>query len=74
MSDQLAPIATFHAYDQDELDRLAHSSGYMAILGNVEEYLRSDQKYKELPHEVYQYVEKLRGAIYDWRSMYHLPE
>ena len=74
MTDQLVPIATFMAYDQDELDRLAHSGGYMAILGNIEDYLRRDMKYNELPHEVYAYVEKLRGSIYDWRAMYHLPE
>ena len=74
MSDQLVPIATFAAYDQDELDRLAHSGGYMAILGDIDDFLRNSIKREELPKDVYAYAEKLREYIYNLRSIYHLPE
>lgn len=74
MSDTLVPLATFHAYDQDEIDRYAHASSYSLILWDIETKLRSDYKWESLPEGAYQYVEKLRDQIASWKSEYHLPE
>ena len=76
MSDEsTVPLATFHAYDQDEIDRYAHASSYSLILWDIETKLRNDYKWGDFPTmTVIEYVEKLREQIASWKSEYHLPE
>lgn len=72
-SEDPKPIAIFYAYDQDELDRLAHSGSTMIVLNELEQKLHSDWKYAELSPNVYQYVEKLREFLADLKTENHLP-
>ena len=74
MSDTMVPLATFHAYDMDEIERYSHATGYMMILYEIEQKLRANWKYNDIPEAVYEYVEKLREQIASWKSKYHLPE
>ena len=76
MSDEpTVPLATFHAYDQDDIDKLAHASSYSLILWDIETKLRSDYKWGDFPNmTVIEYIEKLRDQIASWKSEYHLPE
>lgn len=75
MSDIPLPLATFHAYDQDDIDRYAHASSYSLILWDIETKLRDDYKAEIFPTmTVIEYVEKLREQIASWKSEYHLPE
>lgn len=73
-SEPTVPLATFHAYDQDDIDKLAHASNYSLILWDIETKLRNDYKWGELPEPVIEYIEKLRDQIASWKSEYHLPE
>ena len=72
-SEEPKPIAVFYAYDQDELDRLAHSGGTMVVLNELDQKLRSDWKYAELSPNVFAYVEKLREFLADHKTENHLP-
>lgn len=70
-----APLATFNAYDEDDIDRYAHASNYSLILWDIEQKLRSDYKWGDFPNmTVADYIEKLRDQITSWKSEYHLPE
>ena len=76
MNDEpMVPMATFHAYDQDDIDKLAHASNYSLILWDIETKLRNDYKWGDFPNmTVIDYIEKLRDQIASWKSEYHLPE
>lgn len=74
MDEPQVPLATFHAYCQDDIDKYAHATNYALILWEIEQKLRSDYKYTELPPDVFRYVERLRDEISSWKIKYHLPE
>lgn len=67
-------LAVFNAYDPEGIDLYAHATGYMCCLNDIEQELRTDYKYKELPEEVYKYVEKFKEFLVDVKIKYHLPD
>lgn len=75
MDEPQVPLATFYAYDQDDIDKYAHATNYALILWDIEQKLRSDYKWGDFPNmTVADYIEKLRDQITSWKSEYHLPE
>ena len=68
------PLAVFYAYDEMDVEKFSHIDGTIALLYDIENRLRSDEKWKELPEAVYDYVVKLREFISETKSSYHLPE
>lgn len=68
------PVAVFNAYDQSEVEAYSHLHGYMAMLWDIEQKLRSDDKWGEFSEPVYEYIDKFREFFYDLKSSYHLPE
>ena len=73
-TEELKPLATFIAYDQDDVDRFSHALYYSCILFDIESRLRGDSKYKELSEDVYKYIEELKDFIAETKVSYHLPE
>ena len=45
MDEPQVPLATFYAYDQDDIDKYAHASNYSLILWDIETKLRNDYKW-----------------------------
>ena len=66
-------LATFHAYDREQIDLYAHALGYLVVLDAIENALWTDWKWAELPPDVYAYVEKLRDKIFELKTENHLP-
>lgn len=74
MMENEKPLAVFYAYDIEDVEKFSHADGCRALLYDIENRLRSDEKWAELPEEVYNYVVKLREFFYETKASYHLPE
>lgn len=67
-------IATFHAYDQDDLELYSHAIGYKLALFDITQRLRYEFKHKELGDEARRIIEELKDFIAELTTQYHLPE
>jgi hypothetical protein len=68
-------LASFHAYDQEEINLYSHATNYSLLLWDIENRLRNDEKWHLDDYKsVAEYVEKLREFFYDMKEQYHLPE
>lgn len=72
--EQMVPLATFTVYDISDIEAYSHVHGYAAMLWDLEQKLRSDEKHGEFHDAVYDYIEKFREYFYELKSSYHLPE
>lgn len=67
-------LASFHAYDQDDIELYSHAIGYCCALTEIMELLRSKDKYGSDYKTVEEAIEKIREEAFDIVAQYHLPE
>ena len=73
-TEDMKPLATFYAYDDEAMELYAHALNYSVALYDIENRLRADYKYNDkLPEGTLEYIEKLRDFISELKADYHLP-
>lgn len=67
-------LATFYAYDYDDVSLYSHALGYKCALNEIFEFIRSKAKYGNDYKTVAEALEKIKEELYDIKSRYDLPE
>ena len=67
-------LATFNAYDQDDINLYSHASNYLCALFDIKDYIRGLDKYGNDSEEIQAKISKIREDMYDMLAKYHLPE
>jgi len=67
-------LASFHAYDQEDIDLYTHAPNYLCALNDIKEYLRDLDRHGQDSDEVQEKISKIREEVYDMLARYHLPE
>ena len=76
MEDEVPKVlATFNAYDQDEIDLFGHATGYMLTVWDVGNHLREIEKWRldsfKSPSDL---LDEIRDYFYETKEKYHLPQ